>query len=63
MILSANSCVLGNIKVGDRTVIGASAIVTKHVGADKTVVGLNKVVDKSMLPDEVLDSDTWQYEI
>lgn len=62
VVLGAHSCVLGNIAVGDRCVIGAHAINTLPVPADKTVVGLNKVLDNSMVPADG-NKDTWQYEI
>ena len=35
----ANSCVIGDIEIGDNVIIGAGCVVTKNVPSDTTVVG------------------------
>lgn len=36
----AGACVIGNVRIGDRCVIGANAVVTKDIPDDATVVGV-----------------------
>ena len=38
--LSANSCVTAGVSIGDGTVVGAGAVVTKSFGSDKVLIGI-----------------------
>merc|ERR1740138_529859 len=60
-ILGAGCALLGNIRIGARTVVGAQAVSTQDVDVGKTVVGFNKVIDKSMVPES--NPDMWRYDI
>lgn len=43
VVLGAGAKVIGNIKIGDYSYVGANAVVTKSVGQFSTVVGTNQV--------------------
>jgi serine O-acetyltransferase len=44
--IAAGAKVLGDISIGDDSIIGANAVVTKSVPPNVVVVGANKIIDK-----------------
>jgi serine O-acetyltransferase len=71
VVLGAGCTVLGDIRVGDDCLVGASAIVTKEVPAGSTVVGTNKIITREEAPKEKAEEAdgaksadyTWYYEL
>ena len=45
VMIGAGAVILGSIKVGDNSIIGANAVVTKDVPAGSLVVGANKIME------------------
>ena len=46
VFIYAGACVLGGIRVGDRAVIGAGALVTRDVPSEAVVYGRNQILVK-----------------
>ncbi len=42
-----NTCILGDVCIGDNVIIGANAVVTKNIPSDSVVVGANKILSKN----------------
>jgi len=59
--IGAGATILGPLSIGDGTLVGAKAIVTKDMPAGTTVVGTNQVLDRK--PGENSDDVSWLYEI
>jgi serine O-acetyltransferase len=67
VVLGSNSCVLGNIHIGDHARVGSGSVVVKSVPAEATVVGVparvigpkharfDAALDHASLPDPVTD--------
>ena len=52
--IGPNTCVIGNVKIGSRALIGAGAVVTKSIEADSTAVGVpSKVVGANKHPEYI----------
>jgi len=43
VVIGAGAKIIGNIKIGDNSLVGANAVVTKNVGEYSTVVGINQI--------------------
>jgi serine acetyltransferase len=50
--IGCGACVLGDVHIGDDSLIGANAVVTRDVPPWSVVVGVPGYVVKSRLPDE-----------
>jgi serine O-acetyltransferase len=46
--IGAGAKILGGIRIGDRCVIGANAVVTKDMPAGSTVVGANRIIKRTL---------------
>lgn len=44
VFLGAGCKIIGNVKIGDNTKVGANAVITKNVPENCTVVGFNKII-------------------
>lgn len=67
VVIGANACILGAIRIGDRARIGSGSVVVKDVPAGATVVGVpariivpkrarfDAALDHASLPDPVID--------
>ena len=47
VVIHAYSCIIGKIVVGENSVIGAGAIVTKDVPPNCVMIGFNEVLKKN----------------
>jgi len=43
VVIGAGAKIIGNIKIGDNSLVGANAVVSKNVGEYSTVVGINQI--------------------
>lgn len=43
VIIGANATIIGNIKIGANSIVGAGAVVSKDVPGGSTVVGINQI--------------------